>query len=263
MAVDEVPLAYLPGGITRLHVKVVGDLLLSNTPTDSGSAQHASELRQADIEPEDDTPLNKMRLFGSALEAVARPNSADNVGDAENEVDRPAQQQAEATGRRDAYRKQQQDVARDAADHPGNVKMTNSAGSAGLVEPAGPPNTGRKQIKSTADPDKETISNSPAASAHNDNTAYPIHQATQRQPRQDLETPTRDYTSDSEPDKKANKDEVTWQSMQGSHAGWLVQREQVEALAIGEMAAVHAVCGIVQQDRAVVKHQISWVRQAQ
>ena len=253
MAVDEVPLAYLPGGITRLRVKVVGDLLLSNTPTDSGPAQHASEPRQADITLEGDTPLNKIRLFGSDPETVARPRSADDVGDLEPEVDRPAQQQAEAAGQPDAYRKQQQGAASEAAAHPGNVKMTSSAGSAGpagLADPAGPPNTGRKQIKSTADPEKETDLNDPARSAHKNRTAYPIHAATQRQPHQSLDTPEHDYASDLEPDKKANKDEVPRQSMQGSHAGWLVQREQVEALAIGEMAVVHAVCAVVQNCRA-------------
>ncbi|KAL3151690.1 hypothetical protein ABBQ38_012674 [Trebouxia sp. C0009 RCD-2024] len=46
MALDEIPLAYLPGGVVRLHVKVVGDLQIAAPPTKQWAPQNESDLQK-------------------------------------------------------------------------------------------------------------------------------------------------------------------------------------------------------------------------
>ncbi|KAL3159203.1 hypothetical protein ABBQ32_011184 [Trebouxia sp. C0010 RCD-2024] len=57
MAVDEIPLAYLPGGVVRLHVKVVGDLQIAAPP--APSTKPSTSEKKSDLQKPHQPALQK------------------------------------------------------------------------------------------------------------------------------------------------------------------------------------------------------------
>ena len=53
LAVDEIPLAYLPGGVVRLHVKVVGDLKIAQPCPKQYDSQNESDLQLSPLQQEE------------------------------------------------------------------------------------------------------------------------------------------------------------------------------------------------------------------
>ena len=225
MAIDEVPLAYLPGGIARLHVQVVGDLVLKD-PSAGNTAQRLATSRPDSVQTNKLTPINTVAVGSNDPIQNAEESNihSQQVTNTIHSSPEPSRQQ----------QLQRMTKPSDSAVTAGLAGIAASASKAGI--------TGNVGIAGKAGATGTAASANITGTAAHSAASVQLSQATQSKGT----TVTAEHAQHGQQLKqtKANSDpavpflETSQTSNVPQHDGWTVQKKHVEALAIGQKPAV-------------------------